>query len=65
MNEYQNVYQPTCTEEKAPDNSEVDGTLQNCVSSVLKWFDVTSLASRIWKCLLDFHKSCGPLICTE
>ena len=41
-------YQFTCTEHEAPDNNEVQRSLQNCGSSVWILRHVTFLAPRIW-----------------
>ena len=42
---YKNVYQFTCIKQKAPDNSKVHKSLQNCESSVRNLIHVTLLAS--------------------
>ena len=51
----------TCAEEKAPDNSEVQGHIRTvglqCTQSVTSHL----LASRIVRRLLDFRKICEPL----
>jgi hypothetical protein len=50
-------YQSTCTGKKAPDNSEVHRSLQNCGSSVWHLLHVTLWAPGIWRWLLDFWKN--------
>jgi hypothetical protein len=59
---YKNVYQLTCTEQKAPDVSEVHRSFQNCLSWVWNFPYVTLLAPRIWWWLLDF---CNVLPCIK
>jgi hypothetical protein len=54
----QKVYQFTHTKQKAPDDSNVQRSLQNCGSSVWK---VTILAPKIWKHGQDFWKMCASL----
>ena len=54
---YKNVDQFTCTEQKAPDNSEVHMALQNCESSAWSFLHFTPQAPRIqWR--LDFWRTC-------
>ena len=55
---YKIVYQLTCTKQKAPDNSEVHRSLQNCWSLVWNLLYVTILAPRICRQLLDFRQNC-------
>jgi len=46
---HRNVYQLTCTKQKAPDYSKVHSSLQYCESSVWNLFSVTFLAVKIWR----------------
>jgi len=58
---YKTLYQFTCTEQKAPDNTEVERSIQNCGSSAWNVLHVTLPAPRISRWLLDFWKICSPL----
>jgi hypothetical protein len=44
------VNQFICTKQKAPDNSDVHRSLQNCGSSVWNLLHVTLLVPKIWTC---------------
>ena len=55
---HNNMYQFTCIQPIAPDNSDVHRSLQNCASSVRK---NASCHPRIWRLLLSLWKICGPL----
>lgn len=57
---YRSVYQFTCIDQKAPDNTVVHRSLQNCGSSVWNLLHVAPLTSRIWWWLMDIRKICGP-----
>lgn len=57
---YKNMYQFTSTKKKAPDNSEVHMSLQNCGSSVWCCLHVTILMPRIFRQFLDFWKIYWP-----
>jgi hypothetical protein len=57
-----NTCHSTRTEQKAPDNSQVYKSLQNCGFSAQKMLPVNILAPEIWWWLLDFWEICGPLI---
>ena len=59
---YRSVYKFTCTKQKAPYNSRVHRSLQNCVSSVWNLLHVTLLVPRIQRWVLDFWKICRPLV---
>ena len=56
---YKNVYQFTCTMQKATDNSQVHRSCQNC--GFLEWnlLYVTFLAPKIWQWLLEICNICG------
>ena len=55
-----NVYQFTCTQQKAPENSEVHRSLQNCGLSVRNLLHVTTLGPINSRRFLNFWKICGP-----
>jgi len=59
---YGNVYQFTCTRQKAPDNREVHTSLQNGWSSVWNLFHIMLMVHKIWMWLLHFWKICAPLV---
>ena len=54
-----NVYQFTCTQQKAPENSEVHRSLQNCGSSVRNLLHVSTMGPIYWRRFLNFWKICG------
>jgi hypothetical protein len=56
----ENVYQFTYTEQKAPDNSEIHRSPQNCGSLVWNFPHVNFQAPEIWRWLLDLWKIFGP-----
>jgi hypothetical protein len=51
---HKNVYQFTCTEQKAPDKGDVHGSLTNCASTARNSLHVTILDPKMWKKLLWF-----------
>jgi hypothetical protein len=59
-----NVCQFSCTEQKAPDSSEVHRLLQNCGSSVWHLLHSALQARRIWRWLLYFWKISWPFLYT-
>ena len=55
------MYRFMYAEKKAPDNSKVHRSLQNCGYCVWCMHCVTILAPKIERWLPDFTKICGPL----
>jgi hypothetical protein len=53
---YKNMYQFTCTEQKAPDTTEIPRSSQNFVFWVRNCLHVTLKTSRNWRELLDILK---------
>ena len=60
---YKNVYQLTCTKQKAPDNSDVHSSLQNCWSSVWNLHYIAMLSPRICRQLPDFRQKWCVCVC--
>lgn len=54
--------QCTCTEQNAPANGEVQGSIQNCGLWVWYLLHVTLLAFRIWRWFVDFLQICWHLL---
>jgi hypothetical protein len=57
---FKNVYQFTCTRQKLPDD-RFTGHLRIMGPLVWNLLELTLLASRVWRCLLDFLKILGSL----
>lgn len=56
-----NVYQFTCTQQKASDNSEAGWLFQTFASTVSNWVHVTIWRLETWTSLLRLWKPFGPL----
>jgi hypothetical protein len=59
---YIKIHYFTCSEHKAPDNSEVHREVQSVGFSLWNMLHVTLQALRIWRCPKIFGKFCLPLL---
>ena len=58
---YKNKYQPTCTKQKVPHNSDVPRSPQSFGSLVQNLHHATLLAPKMWRWILDSWEICGLL----